>query len=175
MAFTDKQIINIASTMLKYLNICNSPDEQNNITINDNVISLIENGSVVLKKELNVSSLKQQLKHITYTKNVFINNNSKLSPLEADKSENKYVWKKNHKGIDFPKFMPIPLFSLLLIEQIPSILDVAKIYMSAYNEILPDNEALTSDDRLSYYKNPNAKESKKESKELRKARKKKGN
>ena len=149
MPFTNKQLITLSSAIETCFHICNKPDKSNNIEIKNNVISLILNDSIIFQKELDVISLKEKLQKISYHKNIFQQKDSPFNPLEADRKENKIVWRKDYKGIDFPKFIPIILFSLLIIGEIPSIIDFCKIYMLSYIEPVPKNELISN--RLSLY------------------------
>ena len=98
MAFTDEQIIKVAVAINHFFDISVHPNKNNDIKIENNTISLIKNGSVLISKTLDAISLKQQLEQITYTRNVFFNDDSKYSPLEAD--FNKDVWEQEYRFIN---------------------------------------------------------------------------
>ena len=76
MFFTDNQIKEIASLVEKYVDVSEHPNENNNILIESNTISLIVDGQVMLSKEFDPFILKSQIEQIPYGKNVFINKNS---------------------------------------------------------------------------------------------------
>lgn len=151
MFFTDNQIKEIASLVEKYVDVFEHPDKNNNIIIENNLISIIKDGKTVCSKRINPHDLKNQIEQITYgEENIFKNNNSPFSPLDADRKENKIVWKKNYNKINFPKFIPVFLLSLLLTDKIPSVIDFCYIYANAYTEPIPYDEI--SDNRLSLYR-----------------------
>ena len=135
-----EEIKAVSSVIEEYFYICNKTDKLNNIEIKNNVISLIKDGLVVMQKEINITELRDKLKQTVYQKNVFKGNDAIFNPLEADRKENKFVWKKDYNKINFPKFIPIILFSLLVTGEIPSIIDFCKIYMLSYTEMIPKDE-----------------------------------
>ena len=151
MPFTDEQIINISSILEENQHIFEHLSSENDIIIKDGIISFIHNNNVKKSKKIDVHALKQNILNIPYGKNVFINSKSVLNPLEADRKNNKYIWEDDYNHIDFPKFMPIVLLSVLNYETIPSPLDLCNIYRLTYIESIPPDKASTYETRLKKY------------------------
>ena len=98
MPFTNKQLITLSSAIETCFHICNKPDKSNNIEIKNNIISLILNDSIIFQNEIDVISLKEKLQKISYRKNIFQQKDSPFNPLEADRKENKIVWRKDYSA-----------------------------------------------------------------------------
>lgn len=153
----EKEIMKVAGLLNKYYRIANIPNELNNIIIKGNIISIKENGVEIFKRELFVDKLKEDLEQMNYMKNVFSNSEDSIyNPFEADREENKYIWKYDYNHIDFPKFISVLLFSLLAVGKIPSIIEFCKIYILAYTEAF--DPKYSNPMRMSLYALPNVKD-----------------
>ena len=150
---TNREIEYISQLIDRYYRIANIPNKLNNIVIEGNVISIIENGNILYKRELDVKDIKVNLDNIHYSKNVFIQSDYIYSPFEADKKAHKKYWKFDYNHIDFPKFLSVLLFSLLAVGKIPTIMEFCKIYMLAYTEAISPNNSNPM--RFSLYAIPN--------------------
>lgn len=145
---TDKEIQNISSLLYKYHVIANSPNNKNNIVIENNKISIIIDGKSSFVRKLDYSDFMQQVSNCNYFyKNIFKQEDFKYNPLEADRDENYKYWCEKNKYINFPKFISVLLFSLLYCGKIPSIIDFYRIYMNTYTNVLN----ATSPFRYIYY------------------------
>ena len=151
MFFTDNQIKEIAALVEKYVNVSEHPNENNNILIKNNTISLIVDGQIILSKQFDPLILKSQIEQIPYGKNVFLNKNFPFSPLDADRDENKHIWKDKYTKINFPKFVFVVLLAFIVTDTIPSVLDLLFIYANAYIEPIPYNEFSNDDKRHALY------------------------
>lgn len=149
------EIKNISYMLRKYHKIANDPDENNNIIIKNNKIGLCFNGKYITIREINLNDLIQEFSKIRYTSNIFESYDSKFSPLEADRNKNKWIWKENYNHINIPRFMPVILFSIFLIDKIPSIPEFCRIYMEAYTEEIPELEQTEERFKLYKHKIPN--------------------
>lgn len=145
------EIKRVSSLIEKYHYIANKPTDENNIEIKNNTIYLIDNGQIVMERCLDIEDIRKQLNNTIYQKNVFKGSDAIFNPLEADREDYKFVWKNNYNRIDFPKFLPILLFSLLELGIVPSIIDFCKIYMITYTEAI--DKRYFNDNRLKLYKN----------------------
>lgn len=131
------EIKNISFMLKKYHKIANEPDENNNIVIKNGKIGLFSNGEYVLVRKIDFQSLIDNFNTIRYCSNIFDSNDSKFSPLEADRNKNKWLWKNSYNHINIPKFMSIMLFTLLLMDKLPSIIEFCMIYIYTYTEEIP--------------------------------------
>lgn len=133
---TNKEIDKIIETLKNNLEIANRPNAMNNIIIKDNTVSMIKDGVEVERRILHIDSIKNKADNMIYGRNIFENIDAKYSPLEADRNNNHYIWKREYRGIDFPKMMSVMLFSLLVAGELPTIFELFKIYSLTYTEVL---------------------------------------
>ena len=61
---TNREIEYISQLIDRYYRIANIPNKLNNIIIEGNVISIIENGNILYKRELDVKDIKVNLDNI---------------------------------------------------------------------------------------------------------------
>ena len=148
---TDEQIRIIAEKVQKHIITCNCPSVSNNIEIKNNSIKLIKKGHTVREQQIDIDYIKEQLHHIKYEKNVFNGDDAIFNPLEADRKYNKQVWKVNYNRINFPKFMPVLLISLLCFGEFPTIIEFLQIYKLAYTEEVNSENIIPEDKRMSLY------------------------
>ena len=144
------QLKNIALHIIKYTNLLNNPNIKNNIEIKNNNIYLIKDSKIILQQKIDLNKLKSNLQNIYYQKNIFNNYETRYSPFEADRQINKDIWKNTYNRINFPKFMPIALMTLLLTKELPSLIDFIKIYMLSYMELISEKEQ--TNERFLLYK-----------------------
>lgn len=149
--FTDEQIKHISSFLEEHFYILEHLSLKTDITIKNGIVSFIYNNDIMLSKKIDTTGLKEDIIKTPYGKNVFMNSKSPLNPLEADRDKNEYIWKHKYSHIDFPKFMPIVLLSVLIYETIPSPLDLCNIYRLTYIESVPLDEVSTYETRLEKY------------------------
>lgn len=133
---TEKDINYVCRLLEKYCIIANRPNDDNNIEINGNIISIKEKGNEIYNRMLNVDSIREKLENTPYVKNIFSNVDSIYSPFEADRKENRYIWTAYYNNISFPSFISVLLFSLLATGEIPSIVEFCAIYLSTYTEVI---------------------------------------
>lgn len=147
--FTIEEIKQVASLIEKYEDIANHKSKDGDIEIKNCEMYFIKSGELMLARKLNPDDIKTQLENIEYSENVFCSSDIRYSPFEADKKNNKIVWKKDYNFIRFPKFLPVIHFSLISIGKIPDIIDFCKIYLLTYTETVPECDLIK--DRSQYY------------------------
>lgn len=130
----EKEISYVAQLLDKYYKIANEPNDLNNIIIQGNVISIIENGVEIYRRDLDIVKIKEKLEKMNYIKNSFNHFDSKYNPFEADRKENRFIWSSYYNNISFPYFISVMLFSLLAVGNVPSIIEFCKIYLLTYTE-----------------------------------------
>ena len=85
----EQEIKYVAGLLGTYHKIANAPNELNNIIIEGKTISIIVDGVVKYKRELNVDTIKEELEKMPYNRNIFKNSDSIYNPFEADRKENR--------------------------------------------------------------------------------------
>ena len=126
------------------------------IEISNGFIYFLNGGMQAGKLRLDVKRLVNSVDTIAFPSrwedNPFTSTDVRYSPLEADK--NSGVWKNQYARIDFPKFMPLFMTYLLRTGNIPTAVDLAKIYLGVYMEVVPSCEEIKN--RADFYNNPYA-------------------
>lgn len=145
--YTAQETLQVVKTLQTYHDVANRPNKRNDISINNQNLTLKKNSKILYQKKINSETIRKQLEKVEYKKNVFNSSDVTYSPFEADRLSAKSLWKKNYNNIDFPKFISVVLISLMVTEKMPDIIDCCNIYLMAYTEVVPDGQAI---DRTSY-------------------------
>ena len=148
--YSKDETLNVVRALKRYHMIANKPNKQNDLFLKDGFLCLMVNGQTIQRLKIDSDDMKQQLEKVEYVKNTFNSSDVKYSPFEADRESAKSYWKQNYNHIDFPKFISVVLFSMLITKKVPDVIDCCNIYLTTYTEIVPDGQAI---DRSKYMTN----------------------
>lgn len=103
-----------------------------------------EEGVKTGEKFYETNILRQQVRNLSYVKNLSVSEDVFYSPFELDRFDHNGAWAKQYQKIkvNFPKFVPVFLFTVYYTGIVPDLITFSKIYMEVYMEPVPKKQMI---------------------------------
>lgn len=103
---------------------------------------IYEEGVKTGEKSYETNILRQQVRNLSYVKNLSVSEDVFYSPFELDRFDHNGAWVKQYQKIkvNFPKFVPVFLFTVYYTGIVPDLITFSKIYMEVYMESVPEKQ-----------------------------------